>query len=217
MSAQPAGVLSAGTEPPPESTEPRARFVIWPRSPSLPPPPARAPSPTFPSPLTLPRTSPPPLAPGPRPLTSPGGPPPRAGPPPAPARTAPAARPPRLAPPRAFQALFAQATARGTGGQHDADYAEPFGASTPRVHAALTRAAERTARGGTTLVVTSGGPVSLVVSRLLAGDASLWRALNPVTVNTGVTKVVSGRRGLTCVTFNAHDHLDATPALLTYR
>ncbi|WP_340557991.1 histidine phosphatase family protein [Streptomyces sp. GSL17-111] len=123
----------------------------------------------------------------------------------------------RLASPRAFQELFEQATARWTGGQHDADYAEPFGAFTTRVDAALARAAERAPRSGTTLVVTSGGPVSLVVSRLLAGDASLWRALNPVTVNTGVTKVISGRRGLTCVTFNAHDHLDATPALLTYR
>ena len=39
--------------------------------------------------------------------------------------------------------------------------------------------------------------------------------LNPVTINTAITKVVSGRGGLTVVSYNEHVHLGAD--LLTYR
>jgi hypothetical protein len=44
----------------------------------------------------------------------------------------------------------------------------------------------------------------------------LWLRLNPLTINTGITKLVSGRSGLTAVSFNDHGHLDGTD-LLTYR
>ena len=40
--------------------------------------------------------------------------------------------------------------------------------------------------------------------------------LNPVTVNTAITKVVSGRSGLTLVSYNEHGHLDGTD-MLSYR
>ena len=43
----------------------------------------------------------------------------------------------------------------------------------------------------------------------------LWTKLNPVTINTAITKVVSGRGGLTVVSYNEHVHLGAD--LLTYR
>ena len=37
-------------------------------------------------------------------------------------------------------------------------------------------------------------------------------------VNTGVTKLVTGRRGVTMVSFNEHGHLEGRdPELLTYR
>ena len=49
----------------------------------------------------------------------------------------------------------------------------------------------------------------------LAGDGALWLRLNQVTVNTGVTRIVSGRRGLTLVSYNEHTHLGED--LLTYR
>ena len=45
--------------------------------------------------------------------------------------------------------------------------------------------------------------------------SELWLRLNPVSVNSGVTTLVRGRRGTTLVAFNAHDHL--SPDLLTYR
>ena len=117
-----------------------------------------------------------------------------------------------------FQAWFEEATHRWTGGENDADYGESFASFAERVGAALRRTAERE---GTTLVVTSGGPIAVAVASLLSDDTvvrtALWHKLNPVCVNSSVTRVVSGRRGLTLVTLNEHSHLDPTPDLLTYR
>jgi broad specificity phosphatase PhoE len=112
-----------------------------------------------------------------------------------------------------FQAWFEAATDRWITGAAD-DYAESFATFTGRVEAALRRAADR---DGTVVVVTSGGPVSWVVAQLLGADTGTYRRLAAVVVNTGVTKLVTGRRGLTLVSFNEHAHLEAEPALLTYR
>ncbi|HEY6932646.1 MAG TPA: histidine phosphatase family protein [Marmoricola sp.] len=118
--------------------------------------------------------------------------------------------------PRQFQEWFEAATERWVTGDADADYTETFGAFTARVQQALARAGERTAQG-TVVVVTSGGPVSWVVTHLLAAGTDSYRRLAPVVVNSSVTKVVSGRRGLSLVSFNDHAHLEGDPAMLTYR
>ncbi|WP_344211689.1 hypothetical protein [Kribbella sancticallisti] len=55
-----------------------------------------------------------------------------------------------------------------------------------------------------------------MVGRLLSGGDDLWLRLNPVTVNTAITKLVSGRSGLTLISFNEHGHLDGSE-LLSYR
>ena len=119
-----------------------------------------------------------------------------------------------------FQAWFEQATDRWTSGLHDEEYAESFAAFTQRVDDAVRRTAESVG-SGTALVLSSGGPVSWAAASLLADDVGvagrLWRRLNPVCVNSGVTRVVTGRRGLTLVTFNGHAHLDGRDGLLTYR
>ena len=120
--------------------------------------------------------------------------------------------------PEEFHAWFIEATLRWSDGEHDADYPEPWRQFTGRVSAGLERAA---AREGTTLVVTSGGPIAWATASLLADDpvvrTGLWHRLNSVCVNTGVSRLVSGRRGLTLVTLNEHSHLDPHPDLLTYR
>ena len=119
-----------------------------------------------------------------------------------------------------FQEWFETATDRWTGGSHDDEYAESFGAFTDRVGSALRRTAER-AGSGTALVFSSGGPIAWATASLLAEDrttaSGLWRRLNPVCVNSGVTRLVTGRRGTTMVTFNEHAHLDGVPGALTYR
>lgn len=117
-----------------------------------------------------------------------------------------------------FQRWFEEATLRWTGGDHDDDYDESFTAFGRRVETALRRTVEHLGATGTAVVFTSGGPVSWVTTSLLGGGADVWAQLNPVTVNSSVTKVVVGRRGSTLVTFNEHSHLEtAGDELITYR
>ncbi|MEI8406845.1 MULTISPECIES: histidine phosphatase family protein [unclassified Kribbella] len=117
-------------------------------------------------------------------------------------------------PGRAFQQMFTAATERWTLGGDG--YTESFTAFCDRSEAAVRRTAERLGKGETAVVFTSGGPIAAVVSRLLSGGDGLWSSLNPVTINTAITKVVSGRSGLTVVSYNEHGHLDGTE-LLSYR
>ena len=120
-------------------------------------------------------------------------------------------------PKAAFQKVFEDATVRWTGGEYDDEYHESFPAFSERVDRALRSTAERCGPGGTVVVVSSGGPIGLAASHLLAGDASLWGTLNRVAVNTGVTKVVSGSSGLSLATYNEHSHVEHDRRLLTYR
>lgn len=118
----------------------------------------------------------------------------------------------------AFQQWFEAATARWTSGDHDELYDESFGTFSHRVEAALRRLTSDLPRGGTAIVLTSGGPVAWAAATLLGGGADVWMRLNPVTVNTGVSTITVGQRGTTLVSFNEHSHvLGRTPDLLTYR
>lgn len=117
-------------------------------------------------------------------------------------------------PRREFQRIFLEATARWQSGEHDG-YPETFSAFVARGRAALTRLVEQ---GGTSLVVTSGGPIAALTSLALTGEATLWSALNEVTVNTSVTKLLVGRRPRpTLLSFNDHSHLEHDRTLITYR
>lgn len=122
---------------------------------------------------------------------------------------------------RGYQALLETALESWMDVAHAHRYPEPFGAFTERVGEVLRRTTDGGAPG-TTLVVTSGGVIAWVAATLLAdGDpvlaAALWRKLNIVCVNSGLTRLVVGRRGTTLVTFNDHAHLDGHPELTTYR
>lgn len=117
--------------------------------------------------------------------------------------------------PRDIQAMVEAGTDRWIAGGDD--YRESFAAFGQRVREAL----QRTPREGTVVVVTSGGPIAVTAAALLAdADATrteLWRRLSVVCANTGVTRLVAGRRGLTLVTFNDDAHFDVAPELRTYR
>lgn len=119
-----------------------------------------------------------------------------------------------------FQEWFESATDRWTDGQHDADYTESFAAFADRVGSAVRRTAQEVG-SGTALVLTSGGPIAWATASLICEDhesaGRAWRRLNPVCVNSGVTRLVTGRRGTTLVSFNDHAHLDGIPGALTYR
>jgi len=120
--------------------------------------------------------------------------------------------------PQEFQAWFEAATDRWAEGENDSDYAEPFLAFTDRVVGALGRAVDLLDDREVVLVFTSGGPISWATAHLAAAGAATYRRLAPVVVNASVTKIVTGRRGTTLVSFNDHSHLDgADSRLLTYR
>jgi broad specificity phosphatase PhoE len=110
-----------------------------------------------------------------------------------------------------FQAWFEAATKRWASGNHDDDYDESF----PSFRARVRDGVEALGEVGTAVVVTSGGPISAVTADLLEAGTPTYQRLAPVVVNSSVTRVVSGRRGLTLVSFNDHAHLPAE--LLTYR
>lgn len=116
--------------------------------------------------------------------------------------------------PRAFQDAFVQATDRWAAGGSDGDH-ESFTEFSARVLAAFDRLILTAGSGETSVVFTSGGPIALVAAHLLTGGMKLWPTLNSVIINTGVTKIVSGRSGRTLLSFNEHGHLPAD--MVTYR
>jgi broad specificity phosphatase PhoE len=72
--------------------------------------------------------------------------------------------------------------------------------------------------GRDAVVFTSGGVIAAVTSALLGLGASGVVALNRVTANGAITKLVSGRGGLSVVSFNDHAHFEGSArGLLTYR
>ena len=127
-------------------------------------------------------------------------------------------------PGRAFQEIFEAATGRWCSGGHDTEYTESFPAFRERTAAVLDRAGELLREHRDIVAVSSGGPIAMAVALLTAGPkadpaslTAIWAALNRVAVNTGVTKLVAGRRGLWMSTYNEHTHLEGDPRLLTYR
>jgi broad specificity phosphatase PhoE len=95
---------------------------------------------------------------------------------------------------------------------------EPWPAFAARVRGALERLTGGLGSGETALVCTSGGVIGAVCAALLGLEPTALIAFNRVAINTGVTRLVSGRRGTTLISFNEHGHFDGLdPALRTYR
>jgi broad specificity phosphatase PhoE len=84
--------------------------------------------------------------------------------------------------------------------------------------AALSELAGGLERGQDAVVFTSGGIIAAVCGALLGLTAPGVVALNRVTANGAITKVVVGGSGASLVSFNDHAHFEAEArALLTYR
>ena len=90
-----------------------------------------------------------------------------------------------------------------------------FADFTARTEAALRAVIAGQPRGTTTVVVTSAGVIGWIAAALLGAGAEQWIRLNRVCVNTGVTLLVTGRQGISLVSFNDHSHLDQKE--ITYR
>ena len=110
---------------------------------------------------------------------------------------------------RQFQQWYEHATLRWAGAEHE--YVESYAEFQQRVKGAL----EGLVGERNVVVFTSGGPIAQVTAALVGGGVTAYVRLAPVVVNTSLTRVLTGRRGPTLLTFNDHGHL--SPAQLTYR
>jgi broad specificity phosphatase PhoE len=98
----------------------------------------------------------------------------------------------------------------------DSSAREPWPAFQGRCRAALTTLVDGLGAGETALVFTSGGVIAALAARLLGLPDSTMVAFNLVVINAAITKVVSGRRGVSLISFNEHGHLEPDQ-LVTYR
>jgi len=86
-----------------------------------------------------------------------------------------------------------------------------------RVLAALSDLATGLASGGQAWAFTSGGVIAAIGAALLGAPPATFIALNRVSVNSGVTTIITGRGGPRLLTFNDHSHLEQDRALVTFR
>lgn len=107
--------------------------------------------------------------------------------------------------PKAFQASLDRAIDHWMAGE--SVEGESFETFRSRVLTAFALAVSQATSGRSIAVFTSGGPIALVASHLLAGDDSLFQRLNDVVVNASVTTIISGQSGPRLLTFNEHVHL----------
>jgi hypothetical protein len=67
-------------------------------------------------------------------------------------------------------------------------------------------------------VFTSGGVIAATATMLWELPEQALITLNRVAVNTAITKIVTGRSGVTLVSFNEHGHLEhGAEPLVSYR
>jgi broad specificity phosphatase PhoE len=119
---------------------------------------------------------------------------------------------------RAYQAALDGALANWVEAGVDGPCAETWPAFLARVRGALEDLAALVGKGEHAVVFTSGGVIAAVCGALLGTPEAGLLKMNPVTVNAGITKLVSGRGGITLLSFNEHPHFEADGAeLLTYR
>lgn len=114
-----------------------------------------------------------------------------------------------------FQGELERGAARWASGEHDEDYTETYKQFTSRVERALADAVAAMESGQSTIVVSSAGAIAWTAARLIGGGFDQWMAFNRVTINTGITKIITGRGGTSLISFNDHGHQD--PKNATYR
>jgi broad specificity phosphatase PhoE len=117
---------------------------------------------------------------------------------------------------REFQTFLDAALLAWIDAGADSTAREPWPAFQGRCRSALTTLLDGLGAGETALAFTSGGVISALAARLLGLPDRAMVAFNHVVVNAAITKVVSGRRGVSLISFNEHGHLEHDH-LVTYR
>lgn len=97
------------------------------------------------------------------------------------------------------------------------DPAGDWGAFCGGAVAALSSLVDSLGPGQDAVVFTSGGVIAAVASTLLGVGPAGVVALNRVTMNGAITKLVVGGGGISLVAFNDHAHFEDRRDLVTYR
>ncbi len=108
----------------------------------------------------------------------------------------------------AFQRMFELSVARWMGGAHERDYAETWTQFVERVSAALSSVVEASTDEIDTVVSTSGGPIGVVMSRVLGLPPERGMALTRSLVNASYTRLLVRRGQPRLCCFNVHTHLE---------
>ncbi|EHR50084.1 fructose-2,6-bisphosphatase [Saccharomonospora marina XMU15] len=120
--------------------------------------------------------------------------------------------------PRAYQAALEDALAKWVAAGESSPCAESWPRFLARVTGALDDLVSVLGKGEQAVVFTSGGVISTLCGALLGVPEIGLLSLNRVTVNAGISKIVTGRSGTTMLSFNEHGHFDGEAAgLLSYR
>ncbi|WP_078290648.1 histidine phosphatase family protein [Mycobacterium sp. D16R24] len=119
------------------------------------------------------------------------------------------------------QAILEDGLAKWASTDSSGGYAESYTRFQQRVLAAVADAATR---DGDTVVATSAGVIGMIVADLWATDGggrvSNWLTAQRVVINSSITSLVNGKRGLSLLAFNDHTHLigdGGNRDLVTYR
>jgi len=120
-------------------------------------------------------------------------------------------------PRRAFQAIFAAAFERWTGGRHDAEYAVSWPGFRRRSEGALEEALRELPPSATVLAFTSAGPIAALCLGPLGLPDDAAPRLTFTLVNAGTTKLLRGEGHTRLATLNEHAHLERERRLITYR
>jgi broad specificity phosphatase PhoE len=119
---------------------------------------------------------------------------------------------------RSFQSILEAAQAQWIDYADRSPTSQPWPAFSAAGTAAFHDLATQLTSGETAIVVTSGGTIAALLCALWDAPATLFPALNRVTVNASVTKLAVGSTGTNVISFNDHSHLESVDrALVTYR
>jgi broad specificity phosphatase PhoE len=119
---------------------------------------------------------------------------------------------------RGLQALLDAALAEWVAAGETGPCVETWPAFLNRVREALDELVSDLAKGENAVVFTSGGVIATLAGHLLGVPETGLLKLSRMTVNGGITKLLSGRSGVTLLSFNEHAHLEGRASrLLTYR
>lgn len=119
---------------------------------------------------------------------------------------------------RAFQHLLDTAIESWMTGGHAAGTTGTWLDFSGGVDTALNEAFAGLPKGTAALVFTSAGVIAAICAALLDLPPAGYLALNRTMANAGITKLVSGRSGVSLVSVNEHGHFEGPHrGLLTYR